>query len=233
MATYQPARRPRVRKTNPRPVRRTRRSTSSRLIPQLTLGGLAVTLFIGYILVKSYPLQAIPALIAIAAVVILAVIRPRRLAGLFHGADRIAAALPARSALPRQLTAEAFHRLSPGRFEHAVAELARDDDTMHATVVGGSGDGGADVLVKRKDGSNVLIQCKRYKKGNNVPSRDIRDANGAYWDLHGCHRAVIVTTADFTKDAKATNARLRQQVRLVNGADLAAWADGTGPSPLQ
>lgn len=233
MSVYQSARR--------RPVRKTRRPAPRRQ-GRIHKGWATVTVAgAGYISFRVWPTPTIVllvlAVVGIATAAILFVVRPAwvsvQAGRVARARARVRIAMPQRSALPRQLTAEAFHRLSPGRFEHAVAELARDDDTMHATVVGGSGDGGADVLVKRKDGSNVLIQCKRYKKGNNVPSRDIRDANGAYWDLHGCHRAVIVTTADFTKDAKATNARLRQQVRLVNGADLAAWADGTGPSPLQ
>ena len=177
--------------------------------------------------------------VAVVATVVVAVLA-RRCSGRLGGVKaRIAKVtstarhvLPKRSAIPSQRTVEAFYALSPGKFEQAIAELAmEDDDTMQATVVGGSGDGGMDVRVLRSDGSHVLVQCKRYRKGGNVPARDVRDANGAYWDLHRCHRAVIVTTADFTRDAKATNTRLRQQVRLVNGGALVAWATG-GPSPL-
>lgn len=224
-----------------RPVRKARRPAPRRQGRIHKGWATATVVGISYISFRAWPAPTIAflslAIVGIATAATLFVVRP---AWVSVQAGRVARArvnvrksLPQRSALPRQLTAEAFHRLSPGRFEQAIAELAWDDDTMQATVVGGSGDGGADVLVKRNDGTNVLIQCKRYKKGNNVPSRDIRDANGAYWDLHRCHRAVIVTTADFTKDAKATNARLRQQVRLVNGAALVAWARGVGPSPLQ
>lgn len=233
MTVYQSARR--------RPVRKSRRPAPRRQ-GRIHWSWATVTVVgVGYISFRAWPAYTIVflslAVVGIATAAILFVVRP---AWVSVQAGRVARArasvrisMPQRSALPRQLSVEAFHRLSPGRFEQAVAELARDDDTMEATVVGGSGDGGADVLVQRKDGTNVLIQCKRYKKGNNVPSRDIRDANGAYWDLHRCHRAVIVTTADFTRDARTTNARLRQRVRLVNGASLVAWANGTGPSPLQ
>ncbi|MFE6160960.1 hypothetical protein ACFQ7F_18825 [Streptomyces sp. NPDC056486] len=38
----------------------------------------------------------------------------------------------------------------------------------------------------------ILVQCKRYKKGKNDSSDAVIHANGARWDLHRCHRAVIV-----------------------------------------
>lgn len=73
------------------------------------------------------------------------------------------------------------------------------------------------------------MQCKRYKQGNNVPARDVRDANGAYRDLHHCHHAVIVTTSDFTAQAYEHNAAFRPPLRLINGTALEAWANGGTP----
>lgn len=231
MATFPSTRGRRVRKTRD-PARRRRRNVH--------VEWYAAGVIVLYATARTWPLYtSLAAALVVASAVAAAVVtkrQPRRAAGIRTRIGRISSTartvLPKRSAIPARRTVEAFYALSPGRFEQAIAELAsEDDDTAQATVVGGSGDGGMDVRVKRKDGTDVLVQCKRYKKGN-VPARDIRDANGAFWDLHRCHRAVIVTTADFTRQAKETNALLRQQVRLVNGAALAAWANGTGPSPL-
>lgn len=227
MATYQPTRGRRVRKT--RPVTRRRRHN-------ISPGWLLTAAVAAFVAIKTWPLYSALVLGVLVTTVIVAVVRPRRLNRLTARIGQVTSSvrivMPKRSAIPTQRTVESFYRLSPGRFEEAIAELAaQDPDTVQATVVGGSGDGGMDVRVKRADGTDVLIQCKRYRKGGNVPARDIRDANGAYRDLHRCHRAVIVTTSDFTRDAKDTNAALPQRIRLVNGAQLVAWANG-GPSPL-
>ncbi|MFZ3592303.1 restriction endonuclease [Streptomyces sp. BH104] len=226
MATYQSASRRRVRKT--RPIARRRRKINAWWL--LAAAGAVYGAF------NTWPMYTGLAVAVILLAIIVVGVRPRRLdrltARIGQVASRVRIVMPQRSVIPAQRTVESFHRLTPGRFEEAVAELASlDRDTVQATVVGGSGDGGMDVRVKRADGTDVLVQCKRYRKGGNVPARDIRDANGAYRDLHRCHRAVIVTTSDFTRDAKATNAVLPQRIRLVNGADLVAWANG-GPSPL-
>lgn len=213
-------------KTTNRPTRRRR----SRRLPRLGWGWLLVALVIAGI-AKTWPVLTGLAVGLIGAAFVLRAIRPawlRRLHSTMPGNPFHRPALPA----PGRRTIEAFHRLSPGRFEQAIAELAHQTPNVTAaTVVGGSGDGGMDVRVKLANGTDVLIQCKRYRKGNNVPSRDIRDTNGAYRDLHRCHQAAIVTTADFTRDAYATNAQLPQRLRLVNGEALVAWANGTGPAP--
>ncbi|MFJ8929262.1 restriction endonuclease [Streptomyces sp. NPDC102364] len=231
MATSQYTRRRRASTARP-PARRRRRNVHA--------GWYAAGVLVLFVAARTWPLYTgLACGLAVAsavAAVVLAKRRPHRTAGMRSRIGKVTAAarivLPQRSAVPARRTVEGFYALKPGRFEEAIRDLAlEDDDTAQATVVGGSGDGGMDVRVLRSDGSHVLVQCKRYRKGGNVPARDIRDANGAYWDVHRCHRAVIVTTADFTKDAKATNTLLRQQVRLVNGAALTAWANG-GPSPL-
>ena len=158
-------------------------------------------------------------------------IRPKRLGRLWSVIDRAAArrsALPA----PGRRTISTFQRLAPGRFEHAIAELAAHDErVIRATVLGGPGDNGMDVCVQLANGTLVLIQCKRNKNGNNVPSSTIRETVGSVI-FHNCHVGAIVTTADFTRDAYATNAGLRQPLRLIKGSDLEAWANGHGLAPF-
>ncbi|MEU1134143.1 restriction endonuclease [Streptomyces sp. NPDC005900] len=214
-ALTRPARRrPRLRSTRTRPARRSR--TRRRVLPTLSWGWYATAALVLLAAFKSWPLQTLTALTAAAALTALTVKRPHL-----------------RSVLPRQRTAATFHQLSPSRFEHAVAHLARTDPRVRgAAVVGGTGDGGIDIRVELNDGTHWFIQCKRNKQGNNVGSGVIRDANGAYRDLHSCHRAAIVTTADFTAQAYATNDRLHRPLTLFTGQDLTRWAGG-GPAPWE
>jgi len=208
----------------------TRRRTS-RGLPQITLGGLAVTLLLGYIAVRTWPIQCATMAALIAAAVILRAIRPRWMT---RATARLGRITPRRDALPApgRRTADAFHRLKPSRFEQAIAELALEDRAVHtATRVGQANDRGADVIAHLYDGRRILIQCKRNGAGNNVGSDTVQTINGVYRDIHHCHQAVIVTTAGFTRSAYDTNARLPHGIRLVDGNALEAWANGHAPAP--
>lgn len=153
-------------------------------------------------------------------------------AGVFVAAfTLIAIARPTRPTAPGPSTAEGFYRLDPTQFEHAIARLARSDPRVRAAApVGGSGDDGIDVLVELRNGERWFIQCKRHQYGNNVGSGVLRDANGSYRELHGCHHAAVVTTAGFTRQAKETNDRFRHPLALFTGQDTEEWANG-GPAP--
>ncbi|MGW2863299.1 restriction endonuclease [Streptomyces sp. NPDC001205] len=226
MAISQPARRARKNffAGARRPVRRSRRR-----LPRITWGGAAGLALGAFIIAKTYPVPCIVAVTLMAAALILHAVRPVRLSS---SLARINRRYARRTALPRQRSLDAFHRMSPGRFEEAVAELATEDpDVISATVVCVSNDRGMDIRVKLVNGIDVLVQCKRYRKGNNVPSAAVVHTNGAYRDLHRCHRAVIVTTSDFTREAQSINATLPQPIRLVSGTELVDWANG-GRSPL-
>jgi restriction system protein len=117
--------------------------------------------------------------------------------------------------------------MNPAQFEQAIAELAREHPTVHtAMAVGQANDRGADVLITLVDGRRILIQCKKYRPGNNVGSETIQTINGVYQDIHHCHAAAIVTTAGFTRAAVDTNAMLPTPIRLINGDALVQWANG-------
>jgi restriction system protein len=215
--------------THTRPRRthkpRTRHRTSLGL-PQLTLGGIAITLLAAYIAVRTWPTQCAVLAGLIATVIILRAVRPRWLTRITGRINLKRACLPA----PGHRNLAHFQRLSPGRFEHAIAELALEDDNVHsARQVGQANDRGADVLVHMRDGRRILIQCKKYRHGNNVGSETIQTINGVYRDIHHCHAAVVVTTAGYTRSAHDTNARLPYGIRLVDGPQLEAWANGGTP----
>lgn len=228
MTTYPQRRtRTRVRKTQPRrsirrPARRNRRALS-----RISWGWTAGIAVGGITLVKMYPWQSAAAVSVMAVAVLLHYVRPVRLGGVFARIDRIYARRPA---LPQQRTLETFLRMSADHFEQAIAELALQHPSVaSATVEGGANDRGMDVRVKLRNGTDVLIQCKRYKTGNNVSSEEVMKVNGTYRDIHHCHQAAIVTTSDFTDSAKTTSRMLQQRIRLVRGKDLLAWANGGTP----
>jgi restriction system protein len=178
---------------------------------------------------KTWPVLTATTLALIGALLVLRAARPRRLAPLIRRLDTLNFYRPALPARGRR-TLNAFHRMTPARFERAIAELAQKDPSVtRATAVGQANDRGMDVLVHLNDGRRILIQCKKYRPGNNVGSETIQTINGVYQDIHHCHEAAIVTTATFTRAAVDTNTMLPQPIRLINGDALVQWANGGLP----
>jgi restriction system protein len=124
----------------------------------------------------------------------------------------------------------AYQHMSGSQFEHAVAELARRDPGVRAaTVSGGANDRALDVLVQLTDGRRIAVQCKRFAAGNRVGAPVVYAVNGTYRAYHHCDTALIVTTSDFTQDARRANAELDRPLRLVDGRTLGRWAAGGRP----
>ncbi|MER6249365.1 restriction endonuclease [Streptomyces griseorubiginosus] len=202
---------------------RTRRRRQRRLPRPDTTGAIILALVVIGAL-KTWPVQVGIALGLAAAALMLRAIRPRRLAALWTFLDQAAAR---RRTLPAgYVHLSDFQRMDHREFEYAIAELARQHPTVHsAHRVGGANDRGADVIATLHTGHRILIQCKKYRPGNNVGSDTIQTINGVYRDIHHCHHAVIVTTAAFTRDAHHTNALLPTPIRLIDGPALEAWAN--------
>ncbi|MCX4885878.1 restriction endonuclease [Streptomyces sp. NBC_00847] len=216
--------------TQPAP-RRTRKTSTRRRtlrLPQLGWGWLGVTLAL-FVIAKTWPIYTG---LAVALIAVGFIVAARRPAWLQRAAHRLPAIDFHRPSIPNRgrRTLDAFQRMTPARFEQAIAELALEDPYVHsAQAVGQANDRGMDVLVHLNDGRRILVQCKKYRHGNNVGSETIQTINGVYRDIHGCHQAVIVTTAKFTGSAKDTNARLPYPIRLIDGTALTAWANGGTP----
>ncbi|MFF0777603.1 restriction endonuclease [Streptomyces sp. NPDC003720] len=119
--------------------------------------------------------------------------------------------------------------LDPDAFEQAIADLCARDDCRQVEVVGGAGDLGADVTAVTPDGRRVVIQCKRYCDTNKVGSQDMQRFGGTCFTVHEADIAVVVTTSDFT--APALEYAQQCGILCVNGEELSAWTDGTGPRP--
>lgn len=121
-----------------------------------------------------------------------------------------------------------FLRLSPSRFEDAVADLMQRSGVQGARRTGGAGDLGADVVGWDRAGRKVVTQCKRYALTRAVGSEDMQRFVGTARVHHGADIALFVTTSRFTKPALAYAAEHR--IRTVDGEQLAEWAR-TGYAP--
>ncbi|MEU6530957.1 restriction endonuclease [Streptomyces sp. NPDC046928] len=119
--------------------------------------------------------------------------------------------------------------LDPDAFEQTVADLCLRDGCGDVEVVGGAGDLGADVTAVTPDGRRLIVQCKRYCETNKVGSQDLQRFGGTCFTVHEADIAVVVTTSDFT--APALEYAEQCGILCVNGDELSAWQDGTGPRP--
>lgn len=95
-------------------------------------------------------------------------------------------------------------------------------DTDRGRVTGRSGDGGIDGTI-REDAlglDEVYVQAKKYADGNTVGEGDLRNFAGAI-DAAGTTKGVFVTTALFTRGARAYVARSPKRIVLIDGGELA------------
>nr|WP_229925453.1 restriction endonuclease [Streptomyces longispororuber] len=124
-----------------------------------------------------------------------------------------------------------YAALDPDDFEQAIADLCARDHCQEVEVVGGACDLGADVLAVTSDGRRLVVQCKRYAEGNKVGSQDLQRFGGTCFTVHEADIAALVTTSDFT--LPALEYARQCGIVCVNGEDLLAWRQGTGPSPWE
>ncbi|MEV4747567.1 restriction endonuclease [Streptosporangium sp. NPDC049248] len=116
---------------------------------------------------------------------------------------------------------ERVDRMTGVEFESLVEALLRRDGFHKVRRIGGSGDGGVDVIGTAPAGDLFVIQCKRWAKS--VGSPEVRNLLGA---LHAYpeHRGVLVTTTRFTAPAKQCAAGTN--LLLIDREQLAAWLNG-------
>lgn len=195
-----------------------------RLRREVTLGRLVVG--VGALIVVITTVRDHPVVCGLLAVLVLGVVvTVHRMRGGF-GELRVRA--DARTGGTHSIAA--YQHMSGSQFEHAVADLARRDPGVRAaTVSGGANDRALDVLVQLTDGRRIAVQCKRFAAGNRVGAPVVYAVNGTYRAYHRCDTALIVTTSDFTQDARRANAELDQPLRLVDGRTLSRWVAGGRP----
>ena len=113
--------------------------------------------------------------------------------------------------------------MDPYDFERLIADYFRKRGFVHAEVIGRSGDRGVDVLATNINGELELIQCKRYRAGNNVGSTAIQRVDSYMRSRHAC-KAWVITTSDFTPDgideARITNVTIMNGDALLQSLEL-------------
>lgn len=107
--------------------------------------------------------------------------------------------------------------MDPGDFEKLIADYFLKRGFIKTQVIGKSCDRGVDILATNIDGDLELIQCKRYREGNNIGSTPIQRVD-SYMRSRHAKKAWVVTTSDFTNEGK-DEARITN-VTLINGEEL-------------
>jgi hypothetical protein len=99
---------------------------------------------------------------------------------------------------------ERIHQIHHGQMEKLVASVFSDHYTCEARIIGGSNDGGIDIVLITAE-HPILVQVKRRKSSKKRESvAQIRELIGATL-LTEAKNCIFVTTADqFTKSAVAT-----------------------------
>jgi hypothetical protein len=119
----------------------------------------------------------------------------------------------------RATTKRALQRMNNEAFEHFVAELwERQGWTCEVSQK--SRDKSLDVLAERDSPYHMrhAIQAKRYQQGNNVGGPTVSEI-ASLTDYFDADSALVVTTSDFTRDARERAEQLHQ-VKLIDGDDL-------------
>jgi restriction system protein len=100
-------------------------------------------------------------------------------------------------------------KMDPYKFEEFIAHLLTKQGYTNVAVIGRSGDRGVDVVAKDTKGLLTVVQCKRFI--NNVNATPIQRLH-SFAVTRGAQRKILVTTSDFTKqakeEAKSTNTEL-------------------------
>lgn len=132
----------------------------------------------------------------------------------------------ARSGVASELL-DRMRRVSPAFFEKLVVDLlvamgygGTQEDA--ARVIGRSGDGGIDGIIKedRLGLESIYIQAKRWQEGSSVGRPDIQQFAGA---LQGqrARKGVFLTTSSFTRDAREYANAVQASIILIDGPQLA------------
>lgn len=96
-------------------------------------------------------------------------------------------------------------------YESYVAAKLRTMGYKNVSVTPGSGDYGADVIGYDKNGVKICFQCKKHQGTVGVSAVQEVIAAKAYY---GCEKAVVITTATFTPNAR--NLAEKAGVKLIS-----------------
>ena len=133
---------------------------------------------------------------------------------------------------------EALYVVVPSQFERVVAEtLSRRFADQQVEVASDAGSRGFDLKLVQSGGTqsqpSAIVQCKLQAHDDAVEYGDVSDLRGAM-SLAGAQRAYLVTTGDFSDDARRMidSGNLEDQVFLVDGMTLNQWRTQAGLAPV-
>lgn len=118
-------------------------------------------------------------------------------------------------------------KASPTFFEKLILKLLRamgygaESELASVQHLGGSGDKGVDGVVNQDTlgVDQIYIQAKRYSSERKVGSSQINEFIGAL-DGKKAIKGILITTSDFSKDAKDRAESVSKRIRLINGLEL-------------
>ena len=137
---------------------------------------------------------------------------------------------------------EAIMKNDPAFFESLVVQLliklGYGYGSEAGKVVGKPHDGGIDGIINEdKLGlDKILVQAKRYKKGNNVGVNEVTHFNGS---MTKYHKGVFITTSGFTPEAKEFIEKealaAGNSISLIDGPTLCELMvkNGIGVKPVE
>jgi len=117
-----------------------------------------------------------------------------------------------------------LYKLEPRVFEELIAELLYKSG-FEVELTAQTRDGGKDIIAFHNVlniKSKYLFECKRYAIENKV-SIDVVQRLYGIKHAEGANKAVVVTTSDFTRDARAFAAAHRWDLELKAYEDLLDW----------
>ncbi|NCN52309.1 restriction endonuclease [Candidatus Parcubacteria bacterium] len=114
-------------------------------------------------------------------------------------------------------TVAQVQNMNPFEFEKFVAYiLEKSEGLTRIKVTNPSNDGGIDIEAYDKD-KKILIQVKRYKRGNNVGRPALQQLVGAYH--HQASEGWCITTSDYTMGGRMY-ADTQPSLRLIDGGEF-------------
>jgi len=133
---------------------------------------------------------------------------------------------------------EPLYVVVPSQFERVVAEtLSRRFRDQQVEAAGDTGSRGIDLKLFQPGGSqaqpSAIVQCRLQAHDQVVDYGDVSDLRGAM-SLAGAQRAYLVTTGDFSEDARRmiASGNLEDQLILVDGMTFNQWRTQAGLAPV-
>jgi restriction system protein len=121
---------------------------------------------------------------------------------------------------------EDIHQIGHRKFEELVAELLHDMN-FDVELTQATRDGGRDVLAYWNSPLGrllMLVEAKKHRPDRPVGIQLVRTLYGTLMDEQA-NSAMLVTTADFSPDARKFEAKHNWQLALKNYTDLVEWID--------